>query len=163
MKTILFSQDIDSFISLSDIQAAQYFTLDGDTFIVDYSGNILKLNGGYTSNTLVPYIITFVNGDYQQTKTFDNIELYFSSNNQSLVDMAWFSGSRNTTVSSISTDFDLREETHKLSIPRISTEKFASRLRDKFMACNYYIKKDVANNYYFSLPYIKTKYRYSSI
>ena len=120
-------------------------------------------NGGYRNESSDSYIKMIVNQDYPYTKVYDNVELYFSNANQTLIESAWFTNSKQGSLVAISTDFDIREATHKLAIPRASSDLFADRMRDKYLAANYLIKRDAANGYYFSLPYIKTKYRYSSI
>lgn len=163
MKNILFSEQIDSFQSVCDSDVRTYFYIASEPYMIDSSGNILRVNGGYKNESSDSYIKMIVNQDYPYTKVYDNVELYFSNANQTLVESAWFTNSKQGSLVATSTDFDIREATHKLAIPRASSDLFADRMRDKYLVANYLIKRDAANGYYFSLPYIKTKYRYSSI
>ena len=163
MSNLLFSEQIDSFQSVSQSGAVTFFYIDSEPYFIDANGNIYRYNGGYTNDAADSYIKMIVNQDYPYTKVYDNVELYFSNANQTLIESAWFTNSKQGSLVAISTDFDVREATHKLAIPRASSDLFADRMRDKYLAANYLIKRDAANGYYFSLPYIKTKYRYSSI
>lgn len=169
MNTFLYSEQIDGFESIADFgttNIVEYLYIEDKTYVIDSSGNILLLNGGYTGLYAKECELIFVsNQDYQYTKTFDTAEVYFSNNNNnSTITSAFFYNSINTSNTSYSADFSNREGTQKLSLPRVGSGLYKDRLRDKYLVCDYKINRYAAsNNYYFSLPYIKTKYRYSSI
>lgn len=163
MNSVSFSEQIDAYVSLIELSPVEYLYMDGETYIIDAEGNISNINGGYTGEMQNPLVNFIVNQDYQQTKTFDVAEFFFSDSNSTGVEQAFFTASKQRSIIIDNTTFDLREATHKLSIPRAGAGLFADRMRDKYLSCTYRMTRSADNSYYFSLPYIKTKYRYSSI
>lgn len=162
MKSIIYTEDINIFESFCDYNADEYIYIDNEPYFIDINGDLLKVNGGRGHNYIdLVYFTPVVNDTYSQTKAFDNVEFYFSNNNvDSSVQEIVFSTSNQSAVGDI---FDNREGTHKLSIPRATQDKFADRLRDKYLVCKYVIDRTNEANNYFSIPYVKTKFRYSFI
>jgi hypothetical protein len=163
MNSIIFSEQIDAFSTYADSNPIEVFHLDGDTYGIYETGEIKNINGGYNVGDNIQFVSFSVNTNPSETKAFDNVELHFTNNNSNPPSYAWFTNTKQSSLQSTSSDFDNREGTHKLSIPRASSDLFADRMRDKFIICNYEFIRTTHDSKYFSLPYIKTKFRYSSI
>jgi hypothetical protein len=101
-----------------------------------------------------------VNGQYEQTKVFDNVNYtgdFILPDNLSNINF-----STKTQQSNIVDYIERREDTYKFAIPRAGTENFADRMRGKYLVSNYEFS-DPTNANKFNLPFIKTTYRYSMI
>ena len=161
--TIVYSEALQSFDYFSDVNPISYMYINGDTYFIDKNNNIVKLNGGY-SNKHDSYEVRFVSSNpISETKIFDSADIYTSVNGDKIkLDEATYSTSN--IKSGIATDADTinREGNKKVQIPR-SAEDSISRLRDKYVISNYSFSIDGEAPYYFTIPYIKTKYRQSFI
>jgi hypothetical protein len=107
-----------------------------------------------------------VNEGYSQTKVFDNVEYTTGPTNSAKLSFASYSNDKQNSYTITGDEIIPREGTYKFAIPRASGtgNMFQERMRGKYIICNYEFKrKDIASNYYFSIPYIKTIYRYSKI
>ncbi len=163
INSLIFSEQINSFSSYCDINPSSVFYINGEPYFIDGNGNIYKTNGGYDTSNKTPYIRFNVNENYETTKIFDNVEMHYDINNKVNVSRCWFTTTNQESIESNASNFDNREGTIKLSIPRASSDRFAERMRDKFLICNYEFDMSQSSSKYFSLPYIKTKFRYSYI
>ena len=163
INSIIFSEQIDAFQPYSDHAYSEVYTVNGVEYGVTHDGKIIKINGGAYDASKSSYIRIISNDNYELTKTFDNVELHYDFNNDTNVESAWFSNTKQVSVEATHSDFDVREGTHRLSIPRASLLRFADRMRDKFIICNLRIKPKSDGNGFFSLPYIKVKFRNSYI
>ena len=164
MDTLIYCENINAFESMIDSNASDYIYIDDELYIIDKQGDILKFNGGKTTSGYVKesYISFIVNKNFSDTKIFDNIEYYFSNkNNTAEFDSIVFGNSNQNAV--LNNAFSIKEGTHKVSIPRASADKFAERLRDKYLKCKCTIDMTNSGNQDYALPYIKTKFRYSFI
>ena len=161
--TIVYSESLQSFDYFSDINPISYMYINGETYFIDQSNNIVKLNGGY-SNRYDSYELRFASSNpISETKIFDSSEIYTATNGENIkLDSAFYSTSN--VKSGVATDSDTinREGNKKVQIPR-SIEDSISRLRDKYIISNYRFSIDGSAPYYFTIPYIATKYRQSFI
>jgi len=164
MNTLIFSEPIDSFITAASYSPIHNIKVGGVEYFIDGTNSVYKTNCGYGNSDDMCMIRFISNEDYPVTKVFDNAELYFNNEEYSNITSSYFETKKQTSNTATSSDFDIREHTHKLAIPRVTgSDRFAERMRDKYIICNYFIDRTTENNYYFSIPYIKTRYRYSSI
>ena len=161
--TIVYSESLQSFDYFSDINPISYMYINGETYFIDQNNNIVKLNGGY-SNRHDSYELRFASSNpISETKIFDSSEIYTATNGENIkLDSAFYSTSN--VKSGVATDGDTinREGNKKVQIPR-SIEDSISRLRDKYIISNYRFSIDGSAPYYFTIPYITTKYRQSFI
>lgn len=156
MKTLSYSEQMGAFQSAMTIDPNLFIEVEGELYFLSANGDIQIVNGDdYARNALLEFV---VNQDFQYTKAFDNIEMYAGS--KAGIDIT---GNFKTSYSSgqlIPAEISRREGTLFAAIPRDSDDGI-TRLRDKLLRCVYSI--DNADKIKFSIPYIKTKYRYSLI
>ena len=153
METLLYSEQLGSFQSFTDSMPRFYMDFNGRLFYIDTNGSIYEKSPGVSFSDNI-YVRLMINKDFMYTKVFDNVELY-SDNDIEL--SAEYNTSKQNGVILVGA-FENRERTYISAIPRDNEE---TRLRDKYLESNYNIKGIDGNN--FSIPYIKTKYRYSVI
>lgn len=162
MNTLNYSEQFSLFQSMmTKIDPAHYLDFNGALFYIDNDGSVYSIDGG-TELVDSIYLRIIANEDFGYTKIFDNIELYSGVGNE--IDIAAYFKTATQTSPVISTetgDFSKRESTYYAALPR-GDEDGITRLRDKFLLCNYNIK-GISGSRDFSIPYIKTKYRYSII
>ena len=161
MNTLNYSEQFSLFQSMmTKIDPAHYLDFNGSLFYIGNDGSVYSIDGG-TELVHSIYLSLIVNEDFGYTKIFDNIELYSGVGNE--IDIAAEFKNATQVSSVISTDngdFSKRESTYYAVLPRDNDG--ITRLRDKFLLCNYSIK-GISDSKDFSIPYIKTKYRYSII
>jgi hypothetical protein len=166
--TLNYSEITQAFMSFMTSRPKWYLDFGGKYYSID-ANNVLRLhNSNSKYNVLstiddkadVSKIKIIVNDNYETTKTFDNVSYSadFASQNN-LSNITFKTNTQNSlTVQSI----DRREDTYKFAIPRNSSlNKFADRMRGKYLVSNYEFND--LNGSKFTLPYIKTTYRYSMI
>lgn len=177
-KSLIYNERLNVFTSLYTFEPD--FTLpfkdkvvtikDNDFYII----NSLDIDGfGDTDKDIK--VQTVVNKDAQYTKVFDNIALqgeFIAPNNETLRQNV-LSGVKFTTKHQTATrsgddlNFDYREDTYRLPVPRQDTFEedtsmsFPARMRGKYMICDYSFRSD--KDYTFQMPQITTTYRYSRI
>ena len=161
MNTLNYSEQFSLFQSMmTKIDPVHYLDFNGSLFYIDNDGSVYSIDGG-TELVDSIYLRIIANEDFGYTKIFDNIELYSGVGNE--IDIAAYFKTATQTSPVISTetgDFSKRESTYYAALPR--NNDGITRLRDKFLLCNYNIK-GISDSRDFSIPYIKTKYRYSII
>ncbi len=160
MNTLNYSEQSKAFQSFVDISAIHYVEVDGELYYVDHSGDIYRLvsnqqDSQYFDGSMLRFV---VNQDMPYTKTFDNIELYAGDMNNVALSAEFKTSTQESSLDSNS--IITKESTMLAAIPRENANNM-SRMRDKLMTCTYRIKND--DKVGFSIPYIKTKYRYSVI
>jgi hypothetical protein len=159
MKTLNYSEQSNSFQSFIDIDAKHYVEVDGYLYYIDSSGQMYKAIGGNIPEYFNESTIRFVvNQDMPYTKTFDNIELYAGSISSAIISAEFKTSTQQSLLDN--SNIITKESTMLAAIPRENTNN-VSRMRDKLITCTYRIKND--DKVRFSIPYIKTKYRYSVI
>lgn len=164
MNTLNYSEQFNLFQSvITDIEPEHYIDFDGSIFYISNNGNIYSIEDQNNSSGS-SYLRFIVNEDFTQTKIFDNIELYSGDGNDIYI-IADFKTATQSSLSIISHNiggaFSKRESTYYAALPRNAADG-VTRLRDKFLMCNYSIR-GISGSRDFSIPYIKTKYRYSII
>lgn len=163
MNTLLFSEQYGAFMSFLSDEPMHYVRLSGVEYYIDANNNLIEMNTGYSigKNSLIKFV---TNNEFTQTKVFDNTELFFEQKNTAFVDTATFYTS-NQKSSASRFDFDRREASHRLSIPRNSlTRCYPERMRDKYLISEYTIDSGkLGADKYYTLPYVKTRFRYSFI
>lgn len=161
--TIVYSESLQSFDYFSDTNPVSYMYINGETYFIDSSNNIIKLNGGYSGKHDSYELRLVASNPASETKIFDSAYIYTSVNGDNIkLDSAFYSTSN--VKSGIATEDDTvnREGDKKVQIPR-SIEDSISRLRDKYVISNYSFSIDGEAPYYFTIPYITTKYKQSFI
>lgn len=164
MNTIIFSEAFNAFESLCGRAPVAHIRVGGEEYFVDSNNNVRSFNSGYIDGIecTVKIVVNEASGD---TKTFDNVEMFFGPKNTAHVSKAVFSTSRQESEISTFSNFDIREGTHKLSIPRnVNNSGYPDRMRDKYLISEFCIdSRKINNGKYFTLPYIKTRFRKSFI
>lgn len=164
MNTFVYSEKFDIFESLTKHNPAFKMNVGDKEYYIDDFGTIYEMNDGYDDHDRESFIRFVVVDGITETKVFDNVELFFNHNKVAKIDKAWFETLRQVSSDSNSSDFDVREDTHKLAIPRDINDGIGiSRMRGKYLISNYEISNKDGLNDEFSIPYIKTRYRYSKI
>ena len=161
--TIVYSESLQVFDYFSDVNPVSYMYINGETYFIDANNNIIKLNGGY-SNKHDSYELRLVaSNPASETKIFDSADVYISVNGDNTkIDSASYSTSNVKSGIAVEDDTINREGNKKVQIPR-SIEDSITRLRDKYVISNYSFSVDGVAPYYFTIPYITTKYRQSFI
>lgn len=159
MSTINYSEQINAFQSFMDIRPVEFIEFNDKLYFVDSNGDVLS----YSNKNPIEYnnlfLRSIVNGDFHATKTFDNVELFSTTSNNILIDSAKFYTSNQQSQPLLNENADKRENTYRLAIPR---GVYDERMRDKYLICDYSVKGN-SDGVAFSIPYIKTRYRYSKI
>ena len=164
MNALLFSEQLDVFLSLIGDDLSHFIRVGADEYYIDSNNSIVLINDGYATNNRVVEVKTVVNDSFSNVKTFDNVELFFEPFNAGAISEAIFYTSKQESQRSISSDFDIREGTYKLSIPRNKLSRtYPDRMRDKYLISSYKINTAKLEDKFFSIPYIKTIFRYSFI
>ena len=159
MNTLNYSEQINAFQSLIDISPKLYIEFSDKLFSVNNDGSVHRLSKPNSTQYKDMFLRLVVNDDFQNTKVFDNVEMSSTTDNSIRINSAKFYTSNQTSNETLASNIDIRENTHKLSIPRASGD---DRMRDKYLICDYEIKGGT-DGAAFALPYIKTRYRYSKI
>ena len=161
MNTLNYSEQFSLFQSImTKIDPAHYLDFNGALFYIDNDGSVYSIDNG-TKPVDSIYLRIIANEDFGYTKIFDNIELYSGVGNEIDIAAEFKNATQVSDIISTETgDFSKRESTYYAALPRHSDG--VTRLRDKFLLCNYNIK-GISGSRDFSIPYIKTKYRYSII
>lgn len=161
MNTLNYSEQFGLFQSvMTKIDPVHYLDFNGNLFYIGADKLIYSIDNGQSLVDNI-FIRIIANEDFGYTKIFDNIELYSGVGNE--IDIAAYFKTATQISPVISTetgDFSKRESTYYAAMPRDADG--ITRLRDKFLLCNYNIK-GISDSGDFSIPYIKTKYRYSII
>ena len=157
MKSLIYSEQAGSFQSFSDIDPVHFMHIGDELFYVGSNGNVYKRSPELPSSYKDAVVRIITNQDLPYTKIFDNIELYAGYDNVAEITSVEFNTSTTSSVLN-GVDIKLRESTYMAAIPRGENE---TRLRDKYLEATYNIKG--VDDKKFSIPYIKTKYRYSLI
>lgn len=175
--TLMYSEMNKSFMSMLSSRPTWYLDFGGRYFSIDSSNSMRIHNKGSKynqlsgSNSIVEGVVVppasekslikfVVNNDYAKTKVFDNASYSadFSGNNN-LSDITYKTSTQQTNPVSL---ISRREDTFMISIPRNNVlATFSDRMRGKYLICNYSFND--ASGSKFTLPYIETDYRYSSI
>ena len=164
MDTLLFSESNDLFYSHLSEMIVDYLYIDDELYIIDSFGSICLFNAGYDNGDLDVYMSYIVNDDFQHTKVYDTVETYMGHNNDASSITVMTVGTNKTKSIGFAV-YENREGTRKASIPREDSTKFSNRIRDKYINVVFEIKRGplYKENRFFSIPYIKIKYRYSVI
>ena len=162
--TLVYSEKLQAYDYFCDLSPISYIYVSGNTYAINQSGDIININGGYDSKYEDYIVRIVVNDEAHVTKVFDSADLFFTNNNKNtVIKTSFFSTSNDVSNIAGSDSVDEREGTKRISIPRSSKSSVGERIRDKYLICNYNITPGSTAPYYFSLPYIKTHYRYSFI
>lgn len=155
-QTLNYSEKIDAFQSFTGLESDGFVSFNGKLFSV-VGGKIYSVTPEQKRYSMDGFFIRLiVNEDYQYTKVFDNVEYY--TDGILLTDAVYRTTNQDSTHSDES-DVEKRESTNKLSILRAQNE---DRLRGKFLISDY-LFRNKNNTKAFTVPYIKTRYRYSMI
>lgn len=159
MNTLNYSEQIKAFQSVVGISPKFYLEFSNMLFYIDDAGvvNLVSDPAGVEYNQA--FVRTVINDDFHLTKVFDNVEIHSTVDNKISVGAAKFHTSNQSSDIATMVDFDKREDTYKLSIPR---DGGIGRMRGKYLISDYDIKGGTDGTA-FSIPYIKTRYRYSKI
>ncbi len=157
MNTLIYSEQTGSFQSFTDIHPSIYIPIDGELFYLAEDGRIYKRSPSNPIDYKKAVVKVIVNQDLPYTKVFDNIEIYAGYENVADITSVSFNTSHSFSVLN-GDGIKLRESTYMAAIPRGEND---IRLRDKYLGAVYEFKG--INGKKFSIPYIKTKYRYSLI
>ncbi len=164
MNTLIFSEKFDVFVSLTRHNPMFKMNVGDKEYFIGRKGEIVKMNDRYDMYKKRSMIRFVVSDNLPYTKVFDNVELYFNHNKSSEISRAWFETLTQVSEISYHDQFDVREDTHKLAIPRDVLDGHSiSRMRGKYLISNYQIDSIDGKNEFFSIPYIKTRYRFSKI
>lgn len=164
--TLNYSEQAQAFMSFLSSRPKWYLDFSGKYYSFDENG-VLRLHNSNSEYNLLSTttpdksIIKFiVNGNFDSTKTFDNVNY-----------TADFSGALNFSnivfktkeqASATVDDIARREDTYKFAIPRrAGEERFSDRMRGKYLISKYEFNDEDGSK--FTIPYIKTTYRRSMI
>lgn len=174
-KTLVFNEQIGAFTSFYTFKPDWYVEF-ADKLYTFNSLNLYKYNFSDTSDLYndedkVSYVRFIVNGNYTQTKTFDNVEYGGDFTYGTNFNEIYFQTKRQTSYTTTDKQIDYREDTYKFCIPRNNIElneaeqlvnkSYKDRMKGKYLICNY--KYDCNGGNTFKVPYISTAYRYSMI
>lgn len=154
--TLNYSEKIQAFQSFLNIEPLLYIEINGRLFYLQ-DGNLYEYGSQHSPSYGSITFIFSVNSDLIQTKVFDNVEFYSNHSDVSIEFAKFYTDSQVSEQLSL---YDNREKTYKFSIPR-SISNY-ERIRDKVLLCEYKLTTEDSSRV-FSIPYIKTKYRYSFI
>lgn len=180
-KTINYSETLQAFMSFMTSKPKWYLDFGDKYFSID-GNNKLRLHNSNSSYNVLSSEKTkksevsaefyypadesqlkiAVNQDYEATKVFDNVFYTGVFNDNTNLDNIVFETQTQTSSIVDNTSIERREDTYRFSIPRSGeSELFGDRMRGKYMYSTYkFLDLDGAK---FTLPYIKTTYRYSNI
>lgn len=180
-KTINYSETLQAFMSFMTSRPKWYLDFGDRYFSID-NNNKLRLHNSNTNYNVLSSEKTkksevsaefyypadqselriVINQDYEATKVFDNV--FYTGVFADGVNLDNIVFETQTQKSSIvgNNSIDRREDTYRFSIPRSNdAELFGDRMRGKHMLSTYNFLDLEGSK--FTLPYIKTTYRYSNI
>lgn len=164
MNTLLFSEQLDVFMSITSDNPEHFIRVAGVEYFIDQNNAIRRFNTGYANSVRRTMVKFVVNDSFENTKIFDNTELFFEPFNSKSITSANFSTSRQNSGNVDGSMFDIREETYRLAIPRnLNSNTYPERMRDKYMISTYVMDLGLNNIKFYTLPYVKTRFRYSFI
>lgn len=174
-KTLAFNEQLGVFTSFYTIDPDRYFEF-ADGLYAFRERDLRKYNGGdekplFSNGVKWSKFDFVVNGDYPQTKTFDNVEYGADVEHGTNLTNIVFNTKRQESFTTLWNQIDYREDTYKFVIPRSNRDltllentinmSYRDRMKGKYLISHY--EYDCNNGKQFKLPYITTMYRYSMI
>ena len=157
-KLLAFNEQLGVFTSFYTRPTDWEFDLKDSYYTI--KNNKLYLHNTNNYEGVTSKLQTVVNKNYDNTKVFDNVSMSGDFTNNEVFTNVYFTTKVQETAPINYTDIDYREDTYRFAIGR-STDDNISRMRGKYLICNYSF--DCTNDKSFRLPLIKTSYRYSMV
>jgi hypothetical protein len=177
LNTLNYSETLRAYMSFVSSKPMWYLDFSNKYYSFDQDNTLWKHNsssagynelsvrpvatGDITTHTYDNSFMSFIVNDvYPKTKTFDNVNFTGNNIDNISVEITFNTISQDSTQITFD-DILKREDTYRFAIPREEhMDTFAPRMRGKYLKSNY---KFITNGQMFSLPFIETTYRYSSI
>lgn len=181
-KTLIFNEQLDVFTSFYTVNPTlvlsfsdRYYTISdvNELYLHNTTDNLITDTYPLIKTSKIQFV---VNKDIEYTKTFDNV--FFSGDfnvpidaiNKDIVKDVWFETKYQTNSPIKQSDMDNREDTYRFAINReindntnnnLYNNSFLGRMKGKYLICNYSF--DCTEGKTFTLPSIRTTYRYSLV
>jgi hypothetical protein len=177
LNTINYSEPLKAYMSFISSKPKWYLDFSNKYYSFDENNVLWKHNSNdaaYNELSITPsttgditthfydnsFISYIVNGEYVQTKTFDNVSFSGDNVESTILDINFDTKTQSSNKVKWE-NITKREDTYKFAIPRDEAEiMFSSRMRGKFLKSNFLF---TTNGTQFTIPYIETTYRHSMI